>query len=282
VLVILTLLDFVCVDVSVGASVAMTVPLIRESSNVEVAVTVIVRSVLVGGVDIVPFEASDKVEKMDEEVIVEVSSGGNGVVTGDVIVCCDESVALPMTVVSFDMPGMVTDIAVVIAPTSVRETTAPVVAAANSVTLETLVPSFTLTSTTLAVTVASGALGNRYIPAFLRGKTGRGACWYSPNTLRLWKSDKLIVRVGCNRLCVSSPCMPISEVKSPSVILDPESRGSRTSGSVIFIRFAGLSMMEAYSICIRMMFSRCEYSKVLFDRGDSVRVAMARRLPEAL
>lgn len=66
-----------------------------------------------------------------------------------------------MTVVLLEIPGMVTETAVVKVPTSVRETTAPVEAAGTSVTFEVVVPSLTLTSTTLAVTVASGARGNR-------------------------------------------------------------------------------------------------------------------------
>ena len=66
-----------------------------------------------------------------------------------------------------EIPGTVTE------PRSETVTTAPVVAAGTSVTLEVVVPSLTLTSMTLAVTVASGARGRRYIPAFLRGRTGR-------------------------------------------------------------------------------------------------------------
>lgn len=54
-----------------------------------------------------------------------------------------------------EIPGTVRD------PTSDKETTASVVAAGTSVTLDVVVPSLTLISTTLAVIVSSGALGRR-------------------------------------------------------------------------------------------------------------------------
>jgi hypothetical protein len=136
------------------------VPLIREISNVEVAVTVTVRSsVLVVVVDIVPLTGGSRVELVVTEVIVDVS-GNNGVVE-DVIVPWTESLPVPVAVVPLEIPGMVTETVIVKEPTSVKETTAPVVATGTSVTFEVDVPSLTLTWTTLAVTVASGALGNR-------------------------------------------------------------------------------------------------------------------------
>lgn len=148
--------------VTIYGSVAMRVPLIKESSNVDVAVTVTVRSPeVVSEAVVVPLVGGMVVcDVVNDEVIVDVSPTG-GVVTGDVMVPWDESVALPVTTVPFEIPGMVTETAVVIDPTSVKETTAPVVATGTSVTFDVDVPSFTFTSTTLAVTVASGARGRR-------------------------------------------------------------------------------------------------------------------------
>jgi hypothetical protein len=57
------------------------------------------------------------------------------------------------------MPGTVTETA--LEPTLDRETTVAEAAAVTSVTLDVDVPSLTLISTTLAVTVASGARGRR-------------------------------------------------------------------------------------------------------------------------
>ena len=63
--------------------------------------------------------------------------------------------------VMFDTPGMVRETADAKDPTSVKETTAPVTTTGTSVITEVVVPSFTFTWTTLAVTVASGARGNK-------------------------------------------------------------------------------------------------------------------------
>ena len=172
----------VCVELPKFVPVAMMVPLIKETSKVEVAVTVTVRSnEVVVGIDIVPLTSErgrEIVLELDiDDVIIDPSSDVDGVAGGEVIVSWVESVALPVMMVEFDeTPGMVTDTAVRV-PTSVKETTAPVVATGTSVTTEVTVPSLTFTSTTLAVTVASGARGKRYMPAFLRGNTGLAACW---------------------------------------------------------------------------------------------------------
>jgi hypothetical protein len=142
-------------------SVAIRVPLIREISKVDVAVTVTVRSPeLVVDPVMVPLALPEKVEVELVDVIVDVSPG-DWVIGGEVTVSWAESVALPVMLVVFEMPGIVMETAVVNVPTSVKETTALVVAAGTSVTFEVVVPSFTLTWTTLAVTVASGARGKR-------------------------------------------------------------------------------------------------------------------------
>jgi hypothetical protein len=121
-------------------SVAMIVPLINDTSKVDVAVTVTVcSSVLVVISATVPLTVSDSVRGGEVELEVK-----------DVMV--DESprepddvIVEPVEVVLFDMGGMVTDTAVVNEPTSVRETTAPVLAAGTSVTMDVEVPSLTFT-----------------------------------------------------------------------------------------------------------------------------------------
>lgn len=51
--------------------------------------------------------------------------------------------------------------------------------------------------------------------------------------------------------------MPSSDVNRPSVLLDPDPRGFRISGSVIFIRFEGLSIVGGVqSECIRIRMDR--------------------------
>jgi hypothetical protein len=139
-----------------NGSVAMTLPLMRESSMVDVAVTVTVRSSV--AVVVVPLIETRPLvlELLVYEVIVDESMNEELE-----LVMVAESVGPPEMLVLLEMPGMVTEMAVLMEPMSVRETTEPVVAAGTSVTLEIVVPSFTLTSTTLAVTVASGARGNR-------------------------------------------------------------------------------------------------------------------------
>jgi len=132
---------------STNDPVAIIVPLIIEISSVDVAVTVTVWSSLVEAPVLVkvPFDESeraDPTEPRPEEDVVDVKGGV-------VIVPCDESVLL------VEIPGTVSE------PTSDRETTVPDVAAGTSVTLEVVVPSLTLISTTLEVTVASGARGRR-------------------------------------------------------------------------------------------------------------------------
>ncbi len=142
-------------------AVAMMVPLTNDISNVDVAVTVTVRSVLVVVSEnvVVLFRASEKTEPAGLSSAVELvdeSSELRGVGGGVDNVSWEESVALPpTTLVVSEIPGSVKE------PTFDRDTTASVVAAGTSVTFEVVVPSLTLISTTLAVTVASGALGRR-------------------------------------------------------------------------------------------------------------------------
>ena len=143
-----TLVVLSLVVVSCGVDpVAIMVPLIIETSNVDVAVTVTVWSSVVEAPVIVevPFNASERTDPAgvrSEDVVANVKGGV-------VIDPCDESVEL------VEIPGTVNE------PTSDSETTVPDVAAGTSVTTEVVVPSLTLISTTLAVTVASGARGRR-------------------------------------------------------------------------------------------------------------------------
>lgn len=62
-----------------------------------------------------------------------------------------------------------------------------------------------------------------------------------------------MVRVGWTLPSDSSLLMPSSDVNRPSVLLDPEPRGFLTSGSVIFMRFAGLSIVgSVQGECMRV------------------------------
>jgi hypothetical protein len=138
---------------------------------VDVAVTVTVRSeeLVEYGRMVVPLvgpsESSEPVVLTSELVVVDPSAG---VVEDEIrevvlVMCMEESVTVPVveSVVPVS-PGTETE--TVAEPTFGNDTIVPEGAAVTSVTLETEVPSFTLISTTLAVTVASGALGRRYMP----------------------------------------------------------------------------------------------------------------------
>ena len=150
------------------------------------AVTVTVESVAV------LLRDSDKTEPAGDcsvEEVVKVLSEGKGVGGGVVMIDCESVSWDPTTLVTDETPGTVTE------PTSSKETIVSAVASGTVVATEVAVPSLTWISTMLAVTVASGALGSRYMPAFLRGNEGLFAA--SPPTMaRLWKSERLMVRVG--------------------------------------------------------------------------------------
>lgn len=95
---------------------------------------------------------SERVNSDEDELVMSVSEGrgvGAGVVRGS-----SEGSAVGVTMAEASVMG-----GTVNEPTSERETTAPVGSAGTSVILEVVVPSLTLISMTLAVTVASGARG---------------------------------------------------------------------------------------------------------------------------
>lgn len=136
------------------------------------AVTVTVRSAVMvePGRIVVPLvgpsERSEPVVLASEVVVVDPSVA---VVEEDeirevvLVMWVEESVTAPLVESLAPVsPGTVTE--TVAEPAFDIDTTVPEGAAVTSVTLETEVPSFTLISTTLAVTVASGALGRRYMP----------------------------------------------------------------------------------------------------------------------
>lgn len=129
-------------------------------------------------------------------------------------------------------------------PKEDTETRISLVAAAAMVAASRVVePTATLISTTLEVTVASGARG-RWMAAFRRTSCGlrRGTSRYFPRCI----SDKERVRVGawiCNP-SASSLRVPSSEVNNPSFILEPASRGDLESGLDIFSLLAGRSMVD--------------------------------------
>ena len=110
-----------------AGSVTRSVPLIKDTSKVDVAVTVTVPSSLLLGV-MVPLEfpemgGSVELELDVKDVMVDVFGK---VVLREVV--ATEPVAPPVAMVEFETGGMVTETAVVKAPTSVNETTATVVA----------------------------------------------------------------------------------------------------------------------------------------------------------
>jgi len=243
--------------VSEVGPVATMVPLIKETSNVEVVVTVTVRSVVelsskALDVLLTASENTDAVELrsvtvLEREMVSDGAAVGGEVVSADADrpegADTDRSEGTELaTLVAEDRPGRVT------VPTSDRDTTVPVDAAEISVATVVVVPSLTLISTTLAVTVASGARGRRFTPAFRRGIIGRPCCCSAAYADRRWTFHRFIVFVvGVIAWSLSawSPRIPISEVNSPSVILDPVSRGFCISESGILNRFAGRSMTRA-------------------------------------
>lgn len=132
-----------------GASVAMMVPLNKDTSNVDVCVTVTVSSSVVEVV-FAKLSGKDVVSRAESEVddIVELSAKPEDEVGREVVM-----VELSMEELAVDStPDTVSW------PRSDSERTVLPVAAGTSVSFDVVVPSFTLICTTLAVTVASGAL----------------------------------------------------------------------------------------------------------------------------
>lgn len=221
------------------------VPLVNEISSVEVAVTVTVDSVLV------PLLLSvDSIEVVYEPPNVEdgnEESEGSGVVGGvDVRTDWEES-STPLVTAEVSVGVEVSTAGIVSVPNEDTETRTSLVAAAIVVASRVVDPTSTFTSTTLAVTVASGTRGSRWRAAFRRTSFGlcRGTSTYLPCCI----SESAMVRVGAwrRRWSASSLRIPNSEVKSPSFILEPASRGDLESGLDIFNLFAGWSMLEEVS-----------------------------------
>jgi hypothetical protein len=231
-------------EIESGVAVAITkVPFVNEYSIVDVAVTVTVDSELVM-VLLLPAADEDSALRAVARGSFEVEdakevSVGRGVVGGvDVMTDCEESSASVVTAVV--SVGCATSTASTVSvPKDDTDTRTSLVAAATTVASSVVEPTSTLISTTLAVTVASGTRGRRCTAAFRRTNCGlcRGTLRWAPCCI----SDKAMVRVGvCNSITSALSLRELrSELKIPSLITKPASRGNLESGRDILSLFAG-------------------------------------------
>jgi hypothetical protein len=130
-------------------------------------------------------------------------------------------------------------------PNEETETRTSLVAAATTVASNVVEPTSTLTSTTLAVTVASGTRGRRWTPAFRR--TSCGLFRETSRCVLRCMSTRASVRVGAWKSIPSASSLrvPSSDVNSPSFILEPASRGDLESGLETFSLFVGGFMLRS-------------------------------------
>lgn len=168
-------------EIESGVDVAdaiTNVPFVYEKFRVDVAVMVTVNSELVIVLLLLAANADSAVRAV-ARVSVEVEdakevSVGSGVVGGvDVMTAWERSSALVVTAVASVCTATSTA-GIVSVPNEDTETRTSLVAAATIVASSVVEPTSTLTSTTLAVTVASGTRGRRWTAAFRRTK--RGLC----------------------------------------------------------------------------------------------------------
>ena len=222
------------------------VPLVYENCRVDVAVTVMVDSELV--IVLLLLVAEDRAVRAVARVSVKVEdakevSDGSGVVGGvEVMMAWEESSALVVTA-EVSVGKLRFSASTVSVPKEETETRTSLVAAATIVASSVVEPTSTLTSTTLAVTVASGTRGRRWTPAFRR--TSWGLSRETSRCVPRCMSTRAMVRLGAwkSTPSASSLRVPSSDVKSPSFILEPASRGDLESGLEIFSLFAGGFML---------------------------------------
>lgn len=183
-------------SVDVGDAITKE-PFVYEKFRVDVAVMVTVNSELM----IVLLLAADEdtVVRAVGRVSVEVKdaldvSVGSGVVGEvDVMTAWDKSSALVVTA-EVSVCTATSTAGTVSVPKEDTETRTSLVAAATTVASSVVEPTSMLTSTTLAVTVASGARGRRWTAAFRRTK--RGLCRGTSRQVPRCMSLRAMVRVG--------------------------------------------------------------------------------------
>jgi hypothetical protein len=160
------------------ADAITNVPFVYEKSRVDVAVMVTVNSELVIVLLLLAADVDSAVRAV-ARVSVEVEdakdvSVGSGVVGGvDVMTAWEESSPSVVTA-EVSVCTATSTAGTVRVPKEDTETRTSLVAAATTVASSVVEPTSTLTSTTLAVTVASGTRGRRWTAAFRRTK--RGLC----------------------------------------------------------------------------------------------------------
>lgn len=210
-------------SVEVARIAGNSVPLTYDTSSVAVVVIVTVVSAVIVSLNVL-LRASDNTEPAGLGIEVADSSGG-GVVTEL------SPVTGTLTLVESSISAEI-----VTEPRSSSETTVSLETGGMVVVMMVEEPSLTLMTTSSAATVTVASVRRRRVTD--------GAV--RPTTARCRDAVSFMVGVGTDapRLSESSLRMPSSEVKSPSAILEPGSRGDLMSGSSILIRFEGGSILS--------------------------------------
>lgn len=210
-------------SVEVARIAGNKVPLTYDTSSVAVVVIVTVVSAVIVSLKVL-LRASDNTEPAGLGIEVADSSGGGVVVELSPVTGTLSLVESPIST------------EIVTEPRFSRETTVSLETGGIVVVMMVEEPSLTLMTTSSAATVT--------VSSVRRLRVTDGAL--RPTTARCRDSVSPMVGVGANapRLSESSLRMPSSEVKSPSAILEPGSRGDLASGSSILIRFDGGSILS--------------------------------------